>query len=68
MSSNTLQNMDYSLARFSRYIEGYIRIKELLLSGYSREKIREITGLNDETVEKYNEIVEQSHQTLQKIP
>ncbi|MDI6840953.1 MAG: hypothetical protein QMD71_08935 [bacterium] len=49
---------------FTQYIEGYNKVKELLIEGYSIIDIKEVTGFDDELIKKYQEIAN-SHLTME---
>ncbi|MDI6840804.1 MAG: hypothetical protein QMD71_08185 [bacterium] len=41
---------------FAQYVEGYNKVKKLLIEGYSIDEIKEATGFDNELIKKYQEI------------
>ncbi|MDI6840197.1 MAG: hypothetical protein QMD71_05045 [bacterium] len=46
---------------FPYWIKNYIVVKDLLFKGYKPNEIRELTGLNEENIKKYEFIVKSNY-------
>ncbi|MDI6841105.1 MAG: hypothetical protein QMD71_09740 [bacterium] len=46
---------------FAYWVENYNVVKDLLFKGYKVEEIKELTGLSEESIRKYEEIVNSNY-------